>query len=211
MSDVQKIHGAMCRIMKACDGITKDQTSDQGYKFRGVDGAYNALHDILVKEKVFTVPRLVKMTREERLSSRGKTLLYTIVEMNYDFMCEDGSCITVGPVLGEALDIGDKSATKAQSIAHKICLFQTFMVPTLLSADTAEGEQHEIRSPDDDAPGSPAIPLAIDDQWKKLKAYRDKKITTGQMNDYLDSRKESLTYKQADQLLAKIEASMEVE
>jgi hypothetical protein len=211
MSEIPKIHGAMCRIMEACDGITKDQTSDQGYKFRSVDGAYNALHDILVKERVFTVPRLIKMTREERLSSRGKTMLYTIVEMNYDFVCEDGSLITVGPVLGEALDIGDKSATKAQSIAHKICLLQTFMVPTLLSADTGEGEQHEIHSPDDDAPGGPAIPLAIDDQWTKLNAYRDKKITTGQMNEYLDSRKESLTYKQANQLLAKIEASMEVE
>lgn len=215
------IHQRMALIMKACDGITKSNTSDQGYKFRGVDDAYNYLHDLLVAQAVFTVPRVISMEREERLSSRGKTLIYTIMQMEFDFVADDGSKITIGPMVGEAMDSGDKSSNKCQSIAHKMALFQVFMVPTLLSADTAEGEQHELQSPDDLAPANQDVPddvmgkpepkilMASKGQWKTLKDYQKLGATTGEMNEYLRTKAVSLTAKQANQLIHKIEEGIQ--
>ena len=215
------IHQRMALIMKACDGITKSKTSEQGYKFRGVDDAYNYLHDLLVAQAVFTVPRVLTMEREERLSSRGKTMIFTIMKMEFDFVADDGSSITVGPMVGEAMDMGDKSANKCQSIAHKMALFQVFMVPTLLSADSAEGEQHELQSPDDLAPSNKGVPdevlgkpapkilMASKGQWATLNNYQKLGATTGEMNAYIRDKKVSLTAKQANQLITKIEAGIE--
>jgi len=215
------IHQRMALIMKACDGITKSKTSEQGYKFRGVDDAYNYLHDLLVAEAVFTVPRVLTMEREERLSSRGKTMIFTIMKMEFDFVADDGSSITIGPMVGEAMDMGDKSANKCQSIAHKMALFQVFMVPTLLSADPAEGEQHELQSPDDLAPANQDVPddvmgkpepkilMASKGQWKTLKDYQKLGATTGEMNEYLLHKVVSLTAKQANQIIQKIEEGIQ--
>lgn len=219
------IHQRMARIMKACDGIIKSNTSDQGYKFRGVDDAYNYLHDLLVREGVFTVPRVLDLQREERLSSRNKTLIYTIIRMEFDFVSEEGDLVTVGPMIGEAMDSGDKSSNKCQSIAHKMALFQVFMIPTLLSADTAEGEQHEIASPgdnkippaNDDVPGDvlgkestePKILMASKGQWATLKNYQKLGATTGEMNEYIRNKAVSLTAKQANQLINKIEEGID--
>lgn len=55
----------------------------------------------------------------------------TVVEVEYDFISgADGSKHTVGPIPGEGMDTGDKSTTKAMSVAMRTMLWQVFMVPT---------------------------------------------------------------------------------
>lgn len=101
----------------------------QGFMYRGIDDVMNELNPILSKNNVFIVPTILESTREEKLTAKGGTLIYTLLKVKYTFYAEDGSnieCI----VIGEAMDSGDKSTNKAMSIAMKYALFQVFCIPT---------------------------------------------------------------------------------
>jgi len=202
MSD-QLIYIQMNKIQAQADGLAKEQLNkQQGFKFRGVDDAYNYLHDIFKKHEVFSVPRVTKMTREERLSKNGGVLLYTILDVEYDFFAMDGSKITACAI-GEAMDSGDKSCSKALSVAHRNVLFQITMLPTTLSTDP-DNETHEPMPKPPEAKPEAEVPIAIRDQIAELSDFRAMGHTTKEMNDYMDKRGMNLTYKQADQLIARI-------
>lgn len=140
------IYGAMSKIMAEIGAIGKDSDNkSQGFKFRGIDAAYNAIHPLMCKHSVFTVPRVLDlMARKERATRNGGVLAFTLLRMEYDFVSGiDGSKITVGPIIGEGMDSGDKGTNKAMAIAHKYALFQTFLIPTEESADP-DFDSHEI-------------------------------------------------------------------
>jgi hypothetical protein len=141
------IYGAMSAIMAEIGAIGKDSNNkSQGFKFRGIDAAYNAIHPLMCKHSVFTVPRVLDlMARKERETRNGGVLAFTLLRMEYDFISGiDGSKITVGPIIGEGMDGGDKGTNKAMAIAHKYALFQTFLIPTEGSADP-DFDSHEVR------------------------------------------------------------------
>ena len=146
MSDSNLIFAAMGSILKDCQAIAKDRRNkQQGFQYRGVDDAYNALHPVMAKHGVFTVPRCISRDQVERTTKSGGALFYTVVNMEYDFVCAgDGSKITVGPVIGEAMDTADKSSNKAMATAHKYCLFQTFLIPT--EKEDADAESYEVET-----------------------------------------------------------------
>lgn len=118
------------------------KNKEQGYMFRGIDDVYAACHDALAKHGVFSVPNVLEVTREERQSKRGGTLIYTILKMQYTFYAKDGSFI-YATTMGEAMDTGDKSANKAMSVAQKYAFLQIFAIPTEEPKDT-ENETHVL-------------------------------------------------------------------
>ena len=130
-------------VMAEIGAIGKTRNNpQQGYKFRGIDEVYNAVNAALAKHEVFCVPTVLEMTREERQTKQGGTLLYTILKIKYLFYASDGSnfeCIT----MGEAMDSGDKSCNKAMSAAQKYAFFQVFSIPTEEHKDT-ELESHQV-------------------------------------------------------------------
>ncbi len=137
---------AMSAVMDDLTAIGKDRENKaQGWSFRGIDQVYNAIHPLLTKHKIFMVPRVMEgMKREERQSKHGGLLLYTIIKMEFDFVSGiDGSKITVGPVMGEAMDTGDKSCNKCMSIAHKYAIFMTFVIPTE-QTDDPDADTYEV-------------------------------------------------------------------
>jgi len=209
MSDsVQMIHAQMSKIQLDADGLTKEQQNkQQGFKYRGIDDAYNYLHDIFAKHKVFTVPRVTNMVREERISKAGSVLMYTMLTVEYDFFATDGSSVTTC-VIGEAMDSGDKSCNKALSIAHKLALFQITMLPTMLSAD-ADAEVHTPMPKATEEKQEPETPMAIREQLASLSDFRAEHKTTMEENDYIDGQGSNLTYKQAGQLVDRIKAREE--
>lgn len=148
MSEVKEaaglIYGKISAIMEEMGAITKGRTNTQGsgFKYRGVDDIYNALHELLARHKVFTVPSVEDMRREERVSKSGGSLHYVILTIEYRFYTNDGSYVTARMV-GEAMDSGDKASNKAQSIAHKYALIQVFMAPTEDDKDP-DGSTHEV-------------------------------------------------------------------
>lgn len=124
------IYKKISDVMKEVESISKDSTNQaQGFKYRSIDSVYNVLNPILAKHGVFTVPNVLKVTREERQSKSGSVLNYTILEVMFAFFAEDGSNVCA-KVVGEGMDSGDKSSNKAMSVAHKYAYLQVFSIPT---------------------------------------------------------------------------------
>lgn len=140
----QKIYSALAAVMSEIGVIEKGKTnSQQGFKYRGVDDVMNALQPLLIKHKVFIVPEVLEQTREERTSTRGGTLIYSILKVKYTFYTDDGSYVSA-IVIGEGMDSGDKASNKALSIAFKYACFQIFCIPTEEMQDP-DSESHEIK------------------------------------------------------------------
>jgi hypothetical protein len=136
--------------MSEVGAITKDKTNtQQGFKYRGIDDVMNALQPLLVKHKVFIVPEVLEQIREDRTSSKGNSLIYSVCKIKYTFFAEDGSNVTA-IVIGEGMDSGDKATNKAMAIAMKYACFQIFCIPTEEMVDP-DKETHNLK-------GQPELP-----------------------------------------------------
>ena len=130
-------------VMSEIGAIGKnDKNTQQGFKYRGIDAVMNALAPALQKYKLFVVPEVLEQTREERTTTKGGVLIYSICKIKYTFYAEDGSFVTA-TVIGEGMDSGDKATNKAMSVAFKYACFQTFCIPTEEMVDP-DAECHEV-------------------------------------------------------------------
>ena len=143
MSEKKNIYESIAAILNEKAAVKKDSKNEaQRYMFRGIDAVMNVFNPLLAKHKVFVVPTVMDMTREERLNKSGTVLIYTVLTVQYAFYAEDGSFITA-VVMGEGMDSGDKSVNKAMSAAYKYAMFQVFCVPTEEMIDS-EVDSHEV-------------------------------------------------------------------
>lgn len=135
------IYQSITKILEEVPAIGKGKTnSQQNFKYRGIDDVMNVFQPILAKHKVFIVPQVLEQKREERTTSRGGNLIYSICKIKYTFYAEDGSSVEA-IVIGEGMDSGDKATNKAMAIAMKYALFQVFCIPT-----------EEMKDPDSETP-----------------------------------------------------------
>lgn len=135
------IYQSITKILEEVPAIGKNKkNTTQGFMFRGIDDVMNTFQPLLAKHKVFMVPQILEQTREERQTSKGGTLIYSICKIKYIFYAEDGSSIEA-IVVGEGMDSGDKATNKAMAIAMKYAMFQVFCIPT-----------EEMRDPDGEIP-----------------------------------------------------------
>jgi hypothetical protein len=149
-----KIFEAMSGVMADMQAVGKDQKNQQqGFKYRGIDQVYNALHPLLAKHKVFTTPEVLDKHREERTNKNGTILAFVTMRIKYTFWCEDGSSVSC-TVEGEGMDSGDKASNKAMAIAHKYALLQTFCIPTEDMSDP-DAEVYEVSAGRQPAPKAP--------------------------------------------------------
>ena len=124
------IYQSIVAVMSDVGVIGKNtKNTQQGFMFRGIDAVMNALQPAMLKNHIFVVPEVLEQTREERTTTNGKTLIYSILKMKYTFYAEDGSSISA-VIIGEGMDSGDKASNKAMSIAFKYACFQVFCIPT---------------------------------------------------------------------------------
>ena len=124
------IYESITAIMGEGYAITKDKKNQQqGFKYRGIDDVMNTFFPLLSKHKVFCVPEVLECTREERQTSKGGNLIYSILKTKYTFYAEDGSSVSA-VVVGEGMDSGDKASNKALAIGMKYAMFQVFCIPT---------------------------------------------------------------------------------
>ena len=143
-----EIYSAILGVMADVGAIGKDKKNQQqGFKYRGIDDVMNALQPAMVKNGVFVAPTIIDQRREERQTSKGGNLIYSVVTIKYTFYAKDGSSVDV-TVIGEGMDSGDKATNKAMSIAFKYACFQTFCIPT-----------EEMKDPDADTPPASKSPL----------------------------------------------------
>ena len=143
MEPEKKIYPAMVAIMLSVTALEKSRRNQtQGYDFRGIDDAYNMLHDIMAEHGVFCLPNVVADRHEERTNKNGTCLIYRIVTMRYTFIASDGSSVEA-TTIGEGMDSGDKAANKAMSAAQKYALIQSFLIPTKEEKDS-ENESPKV-------------------------------------------------------------------
>ncbi len=138
------IYKAINEVMKEIGAVGKNQqNSQQGFMYRGIDAVMNAINPALTNHGVFIVPEVLEQTREERTTSKGNLLIYSICKIKFSFFAEDGSHIEA-ITIGEGMDSGDKATNKAMSIAFKYACFQVFCIPTEEMVDP-DAECHEVK------------------------------------------------------------------
>jgi hypothetical protein len=139
-----KIYSAISKAMVEIGAVGKNQKNQQqGFMYRGIDAVMNAINPALINNGIFVVPEVLEQTREERTTSKGGLLIYSICKVKYTFFAEDGSSISA-VVIGEGMDSGDKATNKAMSIAFKYACFQVFCIPTEEMIDP-DAEVHEVK------------------------------------------------------------------
>jgi hypothetical protein len=121
-------------------GLAKNQTNQhQGFKFRGIDDLYGVLQQALQASGVVMIPNLGSVERkEQQIASKPdrdgnypppRMQFFTTAFVRYTFVSvEDGSSVEVY-YAGEAADTGDKSLSKALTMALKYMAFHTFQIP----------------------------------------------------------------------------------
>lgn len=144
--EAKRIYTAIVEIMDDIKSIGKDRYNKmQSYSFRGIDDVYNALQPALIKHKVFCVPTVKSVKREDGVSAKGTPLKYTVVDVDYEFTsAEDGSFVKIS-MSGEAMDSGDKSLNKALSAAYKYACFQLFCIRTESESHDSEEDTYEYK------------------------------------------------------------------
>lgn len=170
-----EIYQAISGVMADIGAIGKDKkNAQQGFKYRGVDDVMNALQPVMVKHGLFVVPEIIDQKREERQTSRGGNLIYSVCTVRYTFYAKDGSSVQC-VVIGEGMDSGDKATNKAMSIAFKYACFQVFCIPTEEMKDP-DAEVHEV-APKNERTEDPKIAAA------KAKANEVKRMLVKIMGD----------------------------
>lgn len=148
-------------------GITKERKNkEQGFMFRGIDDVYNALAPILPKNNLIILPHITARSVTERTTKAGGVLFTTILHVDYSFISTEDDSEYIIPMIGEAMDSGDKGTNKALSAAYKLACIQVFCIPVEGEPD-ADDNTHEVDS------------LAVDyeqklvDLSKSLKSVKD--------------------------------------
>lgn len=134
------IYSAICGVMEDVGAVGKgDYNKSQGFKYRSIDAVMNAINPAMVKHKLFCTPEVMEQTREERVTAKGGSLIYSVCRIRYRFFTVDGSYVDA-IVVGEGMDSGDKATNKAMAAAFKYACFQTFCIPTENLMDDPDAE-----------------------------------------------------------------------
>ena len=161
------IYETITKILEETPVISKDKkNAQQGFAYRGIDDVMNTFNPLFAKYHLFIVPEVLEQTREERQTSKGGNLIYSICKVKYKFYAEDGTYIEA-IVIGEGMDSGDKATNKAMAIAMKYAMFQVFCIPTA-----------EMKDPDSETPPE-STPTKISKQlaFSIAQAFKNKGYT----------------------------------
>ncbi|AXH67869.1 ERF family ssDNA binding protein [Mycobacterium phage Bromden] len=124
------VYEAWNRVMRDVQFISKNSRNEQQkFNFRGIDAVMNAVGPVLREHGVIVVPTGAEHEAERYLSKNGGQMCNRTAEMSYRVYGPAGDHFD-GVAVGEAADSGDKSMTKAESVALRTFLLQSLMLPT---------------------------------------------------------------------------------
>jgi len=183
MNNTTEIYSLINKVMSEVGGVEKNsKNTQQGYSFRGIDDLYAALQPPLVKYGVFYVTNVEKVEQSLKESKSGGMLTCTVLTVSFTFYAPDGSSIVVRTV-GEGMDSGDKSCSKAMSTALKYALLQLFCIPT------SEPKDSEHESPEPVYKRESEVTVS---DWERLEQIgSSNKWPKAYMKVYLDNAKKT--------------------
>lgn len=143
--DKPTVFEAWNRVMRDVQAIRKDSyNTGQKFNFRGIDAVMNAVGPALREHGVTVVPVANHHDAERYQTAKGGQMCNRTVEMFFDVYGPAGDSFR-GKAFGEAADSGDKSMTKAESVALRTFLLQALMIPT--DDPDPDAESHERAVP----------------------------------------------------------------
>jgi hypothetical protein len=143
------VHVAWSRVMQDVEWIGKSRRTESGakYNYRGIDDVMNFVGPALRKHGVFVLPAGIDPTYEVIKTTSGSAMNYCRATVRFTIHGPKGDTM-LAEVLGEGFDNGDKSGSKAQSIALRTLLLNGLAIQTNEpERDTEYGVQHEIAGP----------------------------------------------------------------
>lgn len=178
----------MAEVMAEVRAIAKDDVNKEfGYKFRGIDSVMDAVGPALRTHGIVPTVHTESVTTSVVEVGRNKTrMAHALVSVLYRFHAPDGSVLESGPFPGEAMDSGDKSVSKAMSVAERTCYTQTLALST--GQPDPDTESYE-RSPAGDGPDLfeelRTATLELADPAAVIAWTKDERITRGTLTDEL--------------------------
>jgi hypothetical protein len=138
MASPGKIYGAIIAAKRKIGAIGKNgSVTEYGkYDYRKFDDVIDAVAPLLDEYGILVVPTVI--AKEERQDQKKHFVTLT---MSYRMFAEDGSSIE-GSATGEAFDVGDKAATKAQTVALRIFYCTVLNIAYHEMQDAEDGPQH---------------------------------------------------------------------
>lgn len=142
-NDTRTVFERMVAIITELPAIGKDQrNTQQNFMFRGHDDVMNALNPLLAKHGVFIAPDVLQRITGERTTGGGKTMYEVNLHVRFRFYGASGDSFTASG-WGEGTDMGDKSTSKAMTMAFKYVIAETFALATAEVSDADAGSPEE--------------------------------------------------------------------
>lgn len=107
------------------EGVNKDQH----YKFRAAEDVINHANVVFKKLGILVLPNVVSSELRDVKTSTGKASREATLRVTYRFIGPRGDYLDV-PIESESMDFGDKSLSKAWTVALRTLLNQVLMLPT---------------------------------------------------------------------------------
>jgi hypothetical protein len=154
----------MNAVMKEVREVKKSETANMpggSYKYRGVDQVVEALSASIREHGIVIVPVSVEPEHWTAQTSKGSTVNYSRVVVAYAIHGPEGDSIP-GQSVGEAMDSGDKSISKAMSVSWRTFLLEAFHLPT--NDPDPDSETYEA------APRAAGGPSGVPANWQAQEA-----------------------------------------
>lgn len=168
VTDQPSVQEALAAVMADVQAVRKsERNKSQGFNFRGIDTVVNAVGPALRTHGVVVVPNVEDIQFHDYQTSKGTSMRNCVVRTRFRFWGPGGDYVDA-VTYGEASDSGDKSVSKAQSVAFRIALLQALAIPT--DEPDPDEESHEragATSEFADLAGRLTAP-----QRKEMKAWR---------------------------------------
>ena len=126
-----RIYQALSAVFTDIKYVPKDSINEQQrFKFRGIDAILIAVNPVFAKHRIIISAIDIEDRQETITTSKGTPMSHVTMKVLYQILClTDGSHIE-GFAFGEAMDVGDKAYTKAQSVALRTFIINTFAIPS---------------------------------------------------------------------------------
>lgn len=126
-----KVNDALAAVMADVQSVAKnDRNQAQQFSFRGIDAVVNAVGPALRKHQVLALPVVEEATYEQAEVGKNRTpMRVCTLRVRIVFVGPEGDELYV-VVYSEAMDAGDRSTSKAHSVAFRTALLQALCIPT---------------------------------------------------------------------------------
>jgi hypothetical protein len=158
---------AVCRVMAAVGYVQKDKQMQGGgsYKYVSVEAVIDALRPEMIRQQLVLLPVGVDPLTLECFENKNGTR-QNRTQVRYEFKLIHAASGQAEPVvvIGEAIDVGDKSSNKAMTAARKYALIMAFNIETGADPDDTPSRDQERAPARQPQPAPAKQPWSLRDQ-----------------------------------------------